>query len=248
MQTNQIIEKPKSYQRRVFQVGSNGQVKMAEKTTEIHFIEVEEIEEIEEIEETKPVESVVQVAPIEPIKKKEIVIIQDGSREHLSQGITEDSTGVIRSPDDKIILNLNTHLVKVKTLNGFATFPAYHKKTKIVYTRIADPIAPGAFKMISSSIENLPSYRVDQLYLVNRDTISATRKIELRMRKQIKFRDAFAFIDNDSDWRKNIRKEHPKQAKNLLRYVNRIDLRAPGEQVRINNKVDHCIELLSEFE
>jgi len=70
------------------------------------------------------------------------------------------------------------------------------------------------------------------------------------MRENALLERAFSIVDNNPDWRKVIKKEVGVSiANNMLKYVQRYDLRAPGEQVRLaNNKISHCRELISEFE
>ncbi len=153
--------------------------------------------------------------------------------------------------DDEKIVNLNTHIVRVKNDRQDITYKCNGVRPRIVYKHIPDVKAPGAFILRTESIEGLPM-RIDGiLFIVNRDTVSATRKIENHMREMGQFDKAFAIVDaNPGNWIKKINETFSKGvASDVCRYVQRFDLRAPGEQVRgKDNKVSYCKELISDFD
>ncbi len=152
--------------------------------------------------------------------------------------------------EKEVTINLNTHIIKVKLKSGkFITYPAYKKRPKIIYVKIPDKAASGAFKLTTDNVVGLPKPVINILYLVNRDTIAATRKIEARLRRDPELKGVFEFIDANQNWRETIKdKTTEVNVESLLTFVNRKDLRAPGEQVRIGTKVDHCLELISEWD
>ena len=148
-------------------------------------------------------------------------------------------------------LNLNTHPVKVKWPDGtFTTYVPRKNKPIIRYERVPDDRAGDAHKLISMSIENLPFPIKGTKFIVNRDTIRATRAIARRLLKKNGFEGIAEIAENNpNNWHRIVREKYPKSiADEAIKYVNRFDLRAPGEQVRVGTKVDHCIGLLSEFD
>ncbi len=149
------------------------------------------------------------------------------------------------------IVNLNTHTIRVKNERMDFTWQPNGARPIIRYKHVIDPKAPGACILKTVAIDGLPIPRDNVLFIVNRDTITATRKLEITLRNEKKFIRAFKLIDSNPDnWVSLVENGlTPEDFLELRKYVNRTDLRAPGEQVRRkDNVISHCKELISEFE
>ncbi len=152
---------------------------------------------------------------------------------------------------DESIINLNTHIIRVKNDRIDVTWQPSAARPIIRYKHIPDPKTSDAYILKTTSIDGLPEPRNGVLFIVNRDTITATRKLEISLRKEEKFAEAFKIIDENPDsWVSLVQNELSKEeVQELSKYVGRTDLRAPGEQVRRkDNVISHCKELISEFE
>ncbi len=150
-----------------------------------------------------------------------------------------------------VLINLNTHEVTVLNTDGKVTYKPNSERPIIRYEHVPDIKAPGAHILKTIKIDGLPMRKKGILFIVNRDTISATRKIEREMRTDNLYTDAFAIVDaNPNEWLPIVREKMSKDiAIKVSKYAQRFDLRAPGEQVRDNNnRITHCKELISEFE
>ncbi len=146
--------------------------------------------------------------------------------------------------------NLNTHEIRVFNKNEDTTYEGSSTRPIIKYDRFPDTKAPGAFVLKTMEVEGLPLPKKGTIYIVNRDTISATRKIEKEMRTDPAYRKAFYYVKKNKDWQQTIQSKFSEEISTcILKYVHRYDLRAPGEQVRdSNHRISHCLELISEFE
>ncbi len=150
-----------------------------------------------------------------------------------------------------ILINLNTHEITVLNTDGRVTYKPNAERPIIRYNHVPDTKAPGAYILKTVKIDGLPMRKKGILFIVNRDTISATRKIEREMRTDDLYNEAFAIVDaNPNEWLPIIKETLSKEISiKMSKYINRFDLRAPGEQVRDqNNRITHCKELISEFE
>ncbi len=157
----------------------------------------------------------------------------------------------LKTFDGKFVINLNTHEVSVLDGMNITVYPRYKVRPKIIYKSIPDKKAYGAHRLVTRDVIDLPLPTSGIIYIVNRDTISATRKIEKQMRKNPEFKNIFEVIDADPNtWRQSYLGKFPvEMIRKALKFVDRVDLRAPGEQVRdSNNRVSHCRGLMSEFE
>ncbi len=162
--------------------------------------------------------------------------------------------------DEVKCINLNTHIIRVKNDSMDITFTANPVRPKIMYSKMPDARAPGAFILKTVSVDGLPQPKDNVIFIVNRDTISATRKIERNLRTKRNYNKIFKTVDAHPDnWREILKQKRADNAnmprkdrdmiKEALLYVERYDLRAPGEQVRdADNRISHCRELISEFE
>ncbi len=155
----------------------------------------------------------------------------------------------------RTIKNLNTHEIRVLEKGKFTLYPKYHIRPKIVYEMKENPIAPDADILYTTDVTNLPAPSKDNLYIVNRDTITAVRKIENRMRQVKEYKDVFDLVKHSPNWRELLaNKRKAAQITRVhyrlcLKFIDRTDLRAPGIQVRDkDSKVSHCLGLISEFD
>ncbi len=150
-----------------------------------------------------------------------------------------------------VLINLNTHEVTVLNTDGLITYKPNAERPIIRYEHVPDGKAPGAYVLKTIKIDGLPMRKKGILFIVNRDTISATRKIEREMRTDDLYTEAFDIVDaNPNGWLPIIKETLSKEISiEMSKYTQRFDLRAPGEQVRDeNNRITHCKELISEFE
>ncbi len=154
------------------------------------------------------------------------------------------------------IINLNTHEIRVLNGEENTWYPKYHTRPKIIYEAKDNPNAPDAQILFTADVTDLPKPKKDLLYIVNRDTISAVRKIESRMQNEPEYTETFKLVRESPEvWRgllyaRYLKGEILKKHYNLsIKFINRFDLRAPGEQVRgKDSKVTHCIGLISEYQ
>ncbi len=152
---------------------------------------------------------------------------------------------------EKNIRNLNSHIIRVIDEFGDITYPAAESRPRIDYIKIPDKNAPGCYIMKTSNITGLPYPKKDVLLIVNRDIIRSSRTLSRSLRKIKKFNKAFRLVSKYPDnWRTLVQQEFSQDIfKPMLKFVNRHDLRAPGEQVRLkDNKISHCTELISDYE
>ncbi len=153
-------------------------------------------------------------------------------------------------------LNLNTHEIRVLNGEEDTWYPKYHTRPKIIYEAKDNPKAPDAPILFTADVTDLPKHKKNLLYIVNRDTISAVRKIESRMQKASEYIETFKLVRESPEvWRGLLYARYLKgevsesHYKSSIKFINRFDLRAPGEQVRDkDSKVTHCIGLISEYQ
>jgi len=182
------------------------------------------------------------------VKKKTIYL--GGNK--LNVKVVENNTDLNAKIDGKNVVNLNTHIITVKQGTDLILYPVgSRKKPKILYSLIPDPKAPESNKLVTIDVDDLPLPEKGILFIVNRETISATRKIEKKLRASSKYNTMMKFIIGNADWLDTIDNTNfnIKEIQRLKKFVGRHDLRAPGEQVRgKDNKVMYCHGLISEFE
>jgi hypothetical protein len=147
-------------------------------------------------------------------------------------------------------LNLNSHSVRVLTDEGeFINFPRYKAKPRIKYERVKDNNESNTYRLVTVGVENLPNPMPKIKYLVNRDTIRAVRILE---KKILNLHPELKEIISQKHWRKKIKSLNLNEdlVSEAIKYIDRKDLRAPGEQVRNKetHQVEYCLGLISEFE
>jgi hypothetical protein len=171
---------------------------------------------------------------------------------YISRNPTEVKISTSPVTNHGVVRNLNTHIVTVRNDRVDVTYKENKERPIIRYEHIPDTSKPGdAYILRTVAIDGLPLPKEGLLYLVNRDTVAATRKIEGHMRKDAKYDSLFVLVDaNPDNWRQLIKAENNTiLIREMLKYVQRYDLRAPGEQVRnSDNRISHCKELISEFD
>jgi hypothetical protein len=175
-----------------------------------------------------------------------------------------------RKYDGEVVVNINDHPVKVfneekNEILNFKDCREFFEKPKVVYEKVFhedlyhdEDIQP-AYTLVTKDIRNFPMPENGKIFLTNRDAIVACRQIEKELRTNPKYKIAFDFIKEHPDnWRKLIKRPFifgkevtGPEIQKIRKFVDRKDLRAPGDQVRVSGHktaISHCIGLISDYE